>query len=136
MTKNNQENINIMLSELGYLFSTPEAEYFHYNLNNKNYEKAKDMLLKKSNLEYAIAVIDYFKNKLNEKFKLIEKNYEDFHIDNLLNKDASTNKVIVNYRGNIINSYLYCDNTEFFIYSEYGKILLKDVEQIWIIEKI
>lgn len=136
MTNGKERNVEEILENLRYAFATPEAEEFMYCINEKNYRKAKNMLLKKIEDSEASLIIKHFKNKIKNKFKLVEKTYDDFDKEYPCNGVLSPVQVVVNYRSQIYSGCLYkSDGKESSIYIGNRVVKIKDVDQIWLVEK-
>lgn len=135
-----EKDIETLLEELSYAFASPEAQAFMAWLGEKNYRKAKTMLLKKIDKEDAELVIKYFKSKAKTKFKLVEITYEEFKNKHPYtdNKSFSNIQIVVNYRSEIISGYLsrsFSAVPEWGIYIGSHLVAIKDVNQIWFIDK-
>lgn len=138
MTEINKRSIEKILEDLSFAFASPESSEFTSYIGEKNYRKAKDMLIKKIDADEATIVINHFKNEVKKKFKLLEMSYEEFNIKFPYTGVNSKQQVSVNYRGEIISAYLkkgyeYTDG--WIIYVGHNEVALKDVDQIWFIEK-
>jgi hypothetical protein len=135
-----EKNIETILEELSYAFASPESQAFMECLGDKNYRKAKTMLLKKLDKEDAELVIKYFKSKAKTKFKLVEITYEEFKNKHPYTDDRSFSniQIVVNYRSEIISGYLsrsFSTESEWGIYIGSNWVAIRDVNQIWVIDK-
>lgn len=131
-----EKNIETILEELSYAFATPEAEEFISYINEKNYRKAKTMLLKKIEASDAALIIKHFKDKVKNKFKLVETTYDDFEKKYPYNGVISSVQVVVNYRSQMCSGYLsIAYGKEWSIYIENNFVRVKDVDQLWLVEK-
>lgn len=141
MTEKNKEeqvlDIEEILEDLSYSWSTPEAQDFHHKVRNKKYTSAKKMLEKEGlSKEQVEVVIKYFKNQFSSKRKLIE--YFPSEYENLTTKD----ELLVSYGGTITATVISKEEryTGFqencFYYREEGFVPLKNAIQVWKVEKI
>jgi hypothetical protein len=135
-----EKNIEAILEDLSYAFASPESQAFMECLGDKNYRKAKTMLLKKLNKEDTELVIKYFKSKAKNKFKLIEVSYEEFKNKHPYTDDRSFSniQIVVNYRSEIISGYLsrsFSAEPEWYIHIGRNSVAIRDVNQIWVIDK-
>jgi hypothetical protein len=136
MTNIKERNVEDILDDLRYAFATPEAEDFMFCINEKNYRKAKNMLLKKIEASDAALVIKHFKDKVKNKFKLVEITYNDFERNYPYNGVISSVQVVVNYRSQMCSGYLSTAyGKEWSIYIGHNVVRLKDVDQLWLVEK-
>lgn len=142
MTETNKRSIEEILEDLSYSFASPEAESFMTYIGEKNYIKAEKMLLTKITAIEATLVINHFKNEVEKKFNLVEMTYEDFKIKYPYNPDMDSHEIVdeivVNYRGHITSSCLIksrYEPNEWCIFITKNLIKVKDVDQIWFIEK-
>lgn len=138
MTEINKRSIEKILEDLSFAFASPESSEFTAYIGEKNYRKAKNMLIKKIAADEATLVINHFKNEVKNKFTLVEMTYEEFNIKYPYTGVNSKHQVSVNYRGEMISAYLkkgyeYTDG--WIIYVGHNEVALKDVDQIWIVEK-
>lgn len=140
MSQNSELNdIETILEKLSYLFSSPEGEDFKLLIHKKHYKEAESILLKKINIEDTNIVINYFKNKFNNKFKLVEHTYEEFKIKHPYEGFIVNVRITINYRGDIFSSNLYRNYEgveEWNVSIGNQQILVKDLDQIWLMEKI
>jgi len=138
MTETNKRSIEKILEDLSFAFASPESSEFTSYISKKNYRKAKNMLIKKIDADEATIVINHLKNEVKKKFKLVEMSYEELKIKYPYTGVNSKHQVSVNYRGEMISAYLkkgyeYTDG--WIIYVGHNEVALKDVDQIWIVEK-
>lgn len=138
MTEIKEKSIEKILENLSYAFASPEASEFTTYIAEKNYRKAKNMLMKKIDAGEATLVINHLKNEVKKKFKLIEMTYEEFNIQYPYTGVRSKQQVVVNYRGEMVSAYLtkgYVYPDGWVIYIGHNEVAIKDVDQIWIVEK-
>lgn len=135
MTKENEVQIvtiEDVLEELSYSWSQPEADDFNNKFKNKDYSSAKKMLKNEGFSEEKIKmVMDYFKEKLDAKKKLVE--YFSFEYEHL-NEDDN---LLIAYGGTIIatqinknEKYTYRKESCFYD-SRGGFIPLSNATQVW-----
>lgn len=142
MTKTNKRSIEQILEDLSYAFASPESRAFTTYIGEKNYRKAKNMLLKKIDADEATIVMNHFKKEVKKKFILVEMTYEDFKIKYPYNPDMDfdefIDEIVINYRGHITSSCLMNSlyhKDEWCVFIENRFIKVQDVDQIWFIEK-
>lgn len=125
------KDIDDLLNELGYAFSTPEAEDFSYAINSKNYKKARKMLSKHFEKEDMEIIISYFKNNSKRKYVLQEIFYENFEL--MSTDDKFANNFIVNYQGNLISTNATdVIKGQFSFYFNGNFINFNKADQIWL----
>lgn len=138
MIETNKRSIEKILEDLSYAFASPEAEEFMRSIREKNYRKAKNMLLKKIEPAEATIIINHFKKEVKNKFVLTEITHEEFNTKYPYNTQEIKQKVVVNYRGEILSSYLeesYYNKNTWCIHVRCEEIEISSVDQIWIVEK-
>lgn len=131
---NKTRDIDDLLNELGYAFSTPEAEDFSYAINSKNYKKARKMLSAHFEKEEMEAIVSYFKKNSKRKYVLQEIAYEDFEL--MSTNDKFSNNFIVNYQGNLVSTNatdLLKGQVSFYFNGDF--INFDKADQIWISTK-
>jgi hypothetical protein len=138
MTETKEKSIEEILEELSFAFASPEASEFTTYIAEKNYRKAKNMLLKKIAADEATLVINHFKSEIKKKFNLVEMSYEEFNIKFPYTGVNSKQQIVVNYRGEMVSAYpkkgyIYPDG--WIIYVGHNEVAIKDVDQIWLVEK-
>lgn len=130
-------DVNQLLEDLSYSWSTPEAQDFHYKVRNKSYTNAKRMLEKEGlSKEQVDVIIKYFKNQFSAKRKLIE--YSPFEFENF----TETDNLLVSYGGTIFATGVrkeekytgYKGNC--FYHSGEGYVPLEKAIQVWKVEII
>lgn len=138
MKEINKRSIEKILEDLSFAFASPEASEFTTYIAEKNYRKAKNILIKKITTDEATLVINHFKNEVKKKFKLVEMSYEEFDIKFPYTGINIKNQVVVNYRGEMVTAYLkkgYMYPDVWIIYVGHNEVSIKDVDQIWLVEK-
>lgn len=133
-----EKSIEKILEDLSFVLASPEASEFTTCISEKNYRKAKNMLMKKIDADEATLVINHFKNEVKKKFILIEMTYEEFNIKYPYSEINTKQQVSVNYRGQMVSAYLkkgYEYPDSWVIYIGHNEVAIKDVDQIWIVEK-
>lgn len=138
MTQIKENNVETILEKLSYAFASPEAEDFMRCIREKNYRKAKNLLLKKIEPDHANLVINHFKKEVKNKFKLTEITHEEFIKKYPFDGKDIKQKIIVNYRGEMISSYIeesYYNKKTWCIHVQAEEIEIKAVDQIWLVEK-
>lgn len=138
MTEIKEKSIEKILEDLSYALASPEASEFTTYIAEKNYRKAKNILIKKITTDEATLVINHFKNEVKKKFKLVEMSYEEFDIKFPYTGINIKNQVVVNYRGEMVTAYLkkgYMYPDVWIIYVGHNEVSIKDVDQIWLVEK-
>lgn len=137
---NNEKKIDVdeILEDLSYSWSSPEAKDFQEKVKQEKYKSAEKMLkdegLNKKEVE---AVMNYFKEKYHAKKVLVEILPQDY--DTLKDKD----NVLVSY-GNILFSttisneenYTHYKGNCFFDKDAYHFVPLKQATQVWKIELV
>lgn len=132
-----EKNIETILEDLRYEFASPEAEAFMRCLGEKNYTKAKRMLLKKIDPDSATLVIKHFKALAKNKFSLVEVTYEEFKNKHPYTNGISDVQVVINYRAGIVSGVLsrsFFGENEWSIFVGSNQVLIKDADQIWCVE--
>jgi hypothetical protein len=133
-----QENdIETILEDLSYAFASPESADFMRLLGEKNYTKAKKMLLKKIDPDSATLVIKHFKALAKSKFSLVEVTYEEFKNKHPYTNSISDVQIVINYRAGIVSGVLsrtYFGENEWSIFIGSNQVLIKDADQIWCVE--
>ena len=95
-------NVEQLLDDLSYSWSTPEAEDFNYKIKASEFDSAQIMLEKEGlNKEEIKAIMKYFKDKFCAKRKLTE--YLSSEWDNFKEGD----EVLISYGGGLHYSILY-----------------------------
>lgn len=138
MKEINKRSIEKILEDLSFAFASPESSEFTTYITEKNYRKAKNILIKKITTDEATLVINHFKNEVKKKFKLVEMSYEEFDIKFPYTGINIKNQVVVNYRGEMVTAYLkkgYMYPDVWIIYVGHNEVSIKDVDQIWLVEK-
>lgn len=143
-------DIEEIINDLGYCFSSPEAEHFYEQILSRKYNKARKMLREYLEDEEIEKVINHFINESARKYTLKEITLEEFLTlypfeKNKPSSDPESNndhcnevKVVINYRGNMINEILALGSfhTEWMFYYNNERVPLTKAAQIWLVENI
>lgn len=131
MTETKEINVEQLLDDLSYSWSTPEAEDFHWKIREKKFDSAKRMLEKEDlNKEEVKAIMKYFKNKFSAKKKLTE--YFSFEWNDFKEGD----EVLVSYGGGLHYSKLYQNlrGEGLVFYTSRESVEIHKAIQIWKVE--
>lgn len=142
MTEQNQKtevkekvlDVQEIIEELSYSWSTPEAQHYHELVRNKKYAQAQKMLAKEDlDKESVDLVMNYFKQQMHGKKKLVE--YYPSEYENLTEKD----NILVSYGGTMTPTQISNMNDSrgtCFYFSGEGFVPVKKAIQIWKVEII
>lgn len=104
-----ERTVEDMINELGYAWSSPEAEHFHSLLQDKNTTEAKEMLLEYYEEEEAQMILDYFQKKMDRKFNIIQTSIEEIEKEfpPVVCAGQETPELLCNIKGTLVKTYLY-----------------------------
>jgi hypothetical protein len=118
-------DVKQILEELSYRFSSPEAEMFYKLLLNKEYKKAKKMLLEHISDIEAEAIIKYIDDLNTQKINLVEINPK------LIEKVEGDKEYIFKFGKEMVKSQIYFINNEFSFYAVREFVSVDKAMQIW-----
>lgn len=122
-------NAKEILEELSNIWRTPEAQDFYSNILEKNYKKARKLLLEITSEKKADILIQFYIDKSENKFDLVEVDVKNL----IMFKNNNNDKEVYLFKisDKIVQSVIYIENEGQFFYTNEGLMSVNKANQIW-----
>ena len=118
-------DIEQILDDLSYSFSTPEAVELHSYIADKKFNKAKKILLDHTDIETAQRIIEHIHIKNTKKIIFEEIDMVSLNVNDL------EQKYLFSYGGELYSGKLYSGKNGLWFWANSSMIDLNKVNQIW-----
>ena len=118
-----------ILEELSNIWRTPEAQDFYSNILEKNYKEARKSLLEITSKNKADILIQFYIDKSENKFDLVEIDVKNITI--FKNNNNVKEVYLFKISAKIVQSVIYIENEEQFFSTNEGLMSVTKANQIW-----